>query len=235
MKKEELLEQYEALGEESDFLTAKPLYEQELAETRDARVLNDYGYLLFAHAQHELRRAVELYERAIALDPDYDKPHYQLIAARAALQETELAVRMYEERLRNSPGEVREYRFLALAYLTARVFEQAQAVVEAGLDRVPDDSVLIAARGDAKSGLGDADGALSDWRRALELEPEDIGPLYSSAFLLEREGRLADAADVWRSIIAWNESRGHALQTVWPTQELERVQAAGGGSTTVPG
>ena len=46
----------------------------------------------------------------------------------------------------------------------------------------------------------------------LELEPEDIGALYSRAFLLEREGRLAEAADAWRSIIEWNEARGFTLQ-----------------------
>jgi Flp pilus assembly protein TadD len=54
---------------------------------------------------------------------------------------------------------------------------------------------LIAVRGEAKAGLGDAESALADWHRALELEPEDISALYSSAFLLEREGRLGEAAE----------------------------------------
>ncbi len=49
MTKEQRLERYEALGEERDFLAAKPLYEQALAEAPDARLLNDYGYLLYAH------------------------------------------------------------------------------------------------------------------------------------------------------------------------------------------
>ena len=226
MRKEELLERYEALGEERDFLAAQPLYEQALAKAPDARRLNEYGYLLFAHARRELRRAVELYERAIALDPGYDKPHYQLIVARAALQESELPVRMYEQRLRETPGEVREYRFLATAYLSARVFERALAVAAAGLELAPDDAALVAMEGEAKAGLGDPEGALADWRRALELEPEDIGALYSSAFLLEREGRLAEAIEAWQGIIEWNESRGYLLQCEWPRQELERLGAA---------
>jgi hypothetical protein len=37
MNKEELLERYESLGEERDFVAAKPLYEQALAEAPDAR------------------------------------------------------------------------------------------------------------------------------------------------------------------------------------------------------
>jgi tetratricopeptide (TPR) repeat protein len=186
-------------------------------------LLNDYGYLLECHGRRELRRAAELYERAIALDPDFDKPHYQLISAHAGLQQPELPVALYEQRLAASPGELREHRFLANAYLRAHAYERALAVVEAGLEHAPDDFVLVAVRGEAKAGLGDPDGALADWRRALELKPEDIGALYSSAFLLEREGRLAEAVEAWRSIIDWNESRRYTLQAVWPRQELERL------------
>jgi tetratricopeptide (TPR) repeat protein len=226
VKKEELMERYEALGEERDFLAAQPLYEQAMAEMPDARVLNEYGYLLYTHARRELRRAVELYERAIELDAGYDKPHWQLIGARAALEETELAVRLYEQRLAASPGELREHRFLANAYLHVRAYEQALTVVEAGLELAPDDATLVAMRGEAKAGLDDAEGALADWRRALELEPEDIGALYSSAFLLEREERLEEALGAWQAIIDWNQARGYTLQTVWPKQELERLRTA---------
>jgi tetratricopeptide (TPR) repeat protein len=224
MTKEELLERYEALGEESDFLAARSLYEQALAGEHDARDLTDYGFLLESHARLELRRAVELYERAIQLDPGDDKPHYQLICARAGLQEYPIA--SYERRVARSPDDVREYRVLATAYLTARAFGPARDAVEAGLALAPDDGPLVAMRGEAKAGLGDPEGALADWRRALELEPEDIGALYSSAFLLEREGRLAEAAEAWRSIIKWSESRGFTLQTEWPKQELERLRTA---------
>src|SRR6266545_4214471 len=83
MTKEQLLERYEAVGDDCDFLAANRLYERALAEAPDARVLNDYGYLLECHGRRELRRAVELYERAIELDPGYDMAHYQLISARA--------------------------------------------------------------------------------------------------------------------------------------------------------
>jgi Flp pilus assembly protein TadD len=107
----------------------------------------------------------------------------------------------------------------------AHAYAPARAIVESGLELAPKDAALVALRGEAKAGLGDPEGALADWRRALELEPEDIGALYSSAFLLEREGRLAEAAEAWRSIIAWNESRGYALQSEWPKQELSRLQA----------
>ena len=226
MTKEELLDRYEALGEESDFLAARPLYEVALAETPDARLLLEYGYLLECHGRNELRRAVEQYERAIELDPGYDKPHYQLISARAGLQDAELPVAVYERRLAQAPGQVREHRFLATAYVKARAYERAREVAEAGLQLAPDDAALIALCAEARAGLGDPEGALADWRRALELDTEDIGPLYSSAFLLEREGRIPESTEAWRSIVRWNQEHDDTVHDAWPSGELERLQSA---------
>jgi Flp pilus assembly protein TadD len=81
-------------------------------------------------------------------------------------------------------------------------------------------------RGEARAGLGDQAGALADWRRALELEPEDIGALYSTAFLLEREGRLVEAAEAWQQIVDWSGARGLTLEAEWPMRELERLRHA---------
>src|SRR5262249_32655763 len=134
-------------------------------------------------------------------------------------------VALYERRLAASPESLREYRFLGHAYLTAHYYTRAMEIAEAGLALAPNDAVLIAARGEAKAGRGDAEGALSDWRRALELDPDDIGALYSSAFLLEREGRLEESAAAWQSIIDWNDARKQALETEWPKRELERLRA----------
>jgi len=188
------------------------------------QLLLEYGYLLECHGRNTIRLAVQQYERAIELDPSADKPRYQLIFARAALHDTEEAITLYTERLATSPGEVREYRFLASAYLAAHDHGAAGKVVAAGLELAPDDRMLIAQRGEVKAGMGDPEGALADWRLALELDTEDISPLYSSAFLLEGEGRLEEAVEAWRSIVEWNESRGFTLQAEWPKRELERLR-----------
>jgi tetratricopeptide (TPR) repeat protein len=127
--------------------------------------------------------------------------------------------------LAGSPESLREYRFLGHAYLTAHDYTRALEIAEAGLTLAPGDAVLIAVRGEAKAGLDDAEGALSDWARALELDPEDIGALYSSAFLLEREDRLAESAAAWQAIIDWNNARNQTLETEWPKRELQRLRA----------
>ena len=61
-------------------------------------------------------------------------------------------------------------------------------------------------------------------RRAHELDPEDFGPVYMSAFLLEHEGRLAEAIGAWRRILEYADAHDWELTAIWPRQELQRLQ-----------
>jgi tetratricopeptide (TPR) repeat protein len=223
LDKDELVERYEALGEEDDFLAAKRLFEQDLTEQSGALDRRQYGYLLECHGRYTIRRAVEQYERATALDPEADQVRYQWMIAKAALGEPGDAIARYRERAAASPGDVRELRFLSGAYLLARDFGAAREVVDAGLELAPDDWKLTYDRGEVKAARGDPAGALTDWRRAHELNPEDFSPVYASAFLLEREGRLAEAAESWRHILEYSEARGWELTAAWPRRELQRL------------
>ena len=144
--------------------------------------------------------------------------------ALAAPFDTDEMIALYKRRMAAAPGQPRQYRFLASALQAAGRAEQARTVIDTGLALDPADRTLIAQRGDAKATVGDPHGALVDWRHALQLDDSDIGPLYSSAYLLEREGRIEEATDAWRSILRWNQERGHALETEFPTRELERLR-----------
>jgi tetratricopeptide (TPR) repeat protein len=222
----ELVGRYEAVAHEEDFLEARRLCEEALAlSPEDPGLHLDCGYLLECQARNQLRRSIEHYERAIGLDPRRLEAHYQLIGARAALREPEIPVAIYERRLEASPQDADSYRLLATAYLFAHRYENARRVVEAGLALGPDDARLIERRGELRAGTGDPDGALADWRRALELDPDNLSPLYSSAFLLEREGRPGEAAQAWRRIVEWHQERGFTLEAQWPRRELGRLEA----------
>jgi tetratricopeptide (TPR) repeat protein len=226
--KKELLERYQRTGDEALFVEARQLYERAAANGATAADLLDYGYLLECHARFELRKAVDQYERAIGIDPDNDKARYQLISARAGLREPELPIAHYEKELAESPGDIRQYRFLATAYVVAHEYHRAGEVIDRGLALEAEDRTLMDLRGQVRAGTGDTEGALRDWHRALELDTEDIGPLYSSAFLFEREGRIADAIKAWGSIVEWCEARGFEMDIEWPKREIERLETIGG-------
>jgi len=233
MDKDELLERYEALGDGGDFLAAKPLFEAEIQRQEEsaaglrgpdaALLLRQYGYLLECHGRITIRRAIEQYERASAPDPGADKVRYQWIGAKASLGEPETAVDLHRKRVAAAPGDIRELRLLSSAYLAAHDYDAAAGVIAAGLELAAGDAGLTCQRGEFKAHRGDPDGALADWRRAHELDPEGFDPVYSSAFLLEREGRLAEAAQAWRQIVDYATEQGWELTAVWPRQELQRV------------
>jgi Flp pilus assembly protein TadD len=102
----------------------------------------------------------------------------------------------------------------------------AEATARAGLDVAPDDGGLTNLLGEALAGQGGVDEALEAWRRGYTLDPESLEGRYGSAFLLEKAGRLREAADEWRFILAWSEQRGNSLDAEWPRRELARL--AGG-------
>ena len=88
----------------------------------------------------------------------------------------------------------------------------------------PQDALLLEFRGEVRAHQEDPDGALADWRLALELNPRNLGPLYGSAFLLERRGRIPNAIAAWREIVELSQARGHTLDIEWPLREIERLE-----------
>jgi tetratricopeptide (TPR) repeat protein len=228
---EELLERYEAYGDEDVYAEARRLYEQALAgDGADARVLLEFGYLQECHGRRSIRAAVDCYQRAIAADPQYDKPHWQLISAMAQLGQAGQAVDRYQRQRAAAPADPRAHRFLAAAYMSARDYDHAEQIIRAGLELAPDDPMLTAQQGDLFDATGRPDDALACWQRAFTLGPDNLSPRYSTAFLLERQDRLAEAAAEWRFIIGWCEEHGYAISADWPRRELQRLEARLAGS-----
>ena len=224
MDKYELVERYEALGEDADFAEAKRLFEHDLTDQSTALDRRQYGYLLECNGRYMIGRAVEHYERAMALDPNAEKVQYQWMSAKVALFQQDDVIARYRERVARSPGDLRELRLLSTAWLLARDFRAASEVIDAGLEAKPGDCKLLYDRGEVKAATGDPDGALADWRQALELCPDDLSPAYASTFLHERHGRLAEAAESWRHILEYAEAHGWELTAAWPRRELLRLR-----------
>src|SRR5260370_12222455 len=132
MDKRDLKDRSEAAGDGAAYEEALPLYEQAMANGADPQDFIDFGYLLECHARNLLRRAVASYEHALELDPDLDKAYYQIIGARAGLRETELPIALHAKRPAAAPDDIREYRFLACAYLSAHAYGAAPDVIGPG-------------------------------------------------------------------------------------------------------
>ena len=225
MEKDTLIALLEERQDEEAFEEAKRALDAALAEGEDATLLVDYGYIHECRGRASIREAIRWYERSLALDPANERTRHLLIQAYAALGETHRAIELYRQRLAAAPGDIVEYRCLAHAHLAAGEYEEAGNVVEAGLE-LGQDVALLEQQGSVLAGRGHPEEALATWQRVSELDGERISARYSRAFLLERLGRLTEAAGEWEMIIAWLHERGYEIQAEWPERELARLRAA---------
>ncbi len=108
------------------------------------------------------------------------------------------------------------------------LYAEAKPKFEEALAAAPGDPGLIEQQGSLFEATGRPGDALAWWRRAAQAAPGDYGVSmhYSAAFLLERLGRLAEAADEWRFIIGWCDEHGAVIEAQWPRHELQRIEAA---------
>ena len=117
---------------------------------------------------------------------------------------------------------------LALACFYDHDHPAAARVIAAGLERFPAEPGLIEQQGSVRAATGRPDEALAWWRRAAQAALDDYGISmhYSAAFLLERLGRLAEAAAEWRFIVGWCEEHDAPIEAQWPRETLHRIEAA---------
>ena len=223
---ERLVALVEERKDDASFREAKEFLEGVLAHAEDADALRAYGYIHECRGVVLTREAIRFYERSLEADPSAEnKAHHQLIHAYGRLDQRQLAVDRYKARLADAPDEVAWYRYLVQAYLSAAEYEEAGEVIGAGLKLDPDDSFLLESKGSILASRGRPDEALAVWLQAFELNPnQSISPRYSRVFLLERLGRLAEAAQEWEAIISWLRERNYDVQTEWPKRELARLR-----------
>ena len=229
-KASRLMNNYEALGlrpgGEPAYTEAAAVYQQLLAgHPEDATLHQEYGYLQECHGRNLIRAAAGCYERAIDLDPGWDKPHYQLIFAYSALHESDRVIELYKRRLAASPDQIREYRFLANAYLRSGALDEAGKVIAAGRKLEPDDNMLLATEAELLDASGRREEALAVWRALKQRDPDDLSPYFMSAFTLEALGLYQKAAAEWRHIISWLEAHNYTVHTTWPKEMLEGIEA----------
>ncbi len=91
----------------------------------------------------------------------------------AALNESAQVIDLYRRLLAASPDQIREYRFLAHAYLLSRdgALDEAGKVIAAGCRLDPDDAMLLPIEAEFPDTRGRRDEALAAWRTSRNGTP----------------------------------------------------------------
>jgi tetratricopeptide (TPR) repeat protein len=147
-----------------------------------------------AHAKKNYERAIELYDEALKLRPDFAEVEFQKAGALVALGRTNEAEKSYRRAM-----EIRPTWPLppaALGLLLARSpgrGREAEAPLRRALELDAKNLTAVVALAELHTRSGDAADASALWRRATELKPDDA-PLWVERGRAERASKDAAAA-----------------------------------------
>lgn len=147
-----------------------------------------------AHAKKKYEQAIELYDEALKLRPDFAEVEFQKAGALVALNRAAEAEKSYRR-----ASEIRPTWSLppaALGLLLARTpgrEREAETPLRRALELDAKNLTATVALAELRTRSKDAAESLSLWRRATELKPED-GPLWVARGRAERAAKDAPAA-----------------------------------------
>ena len=182
--------------------------------------------------ERQVVAAMERYQRAISLDPDYAVAHYNLGSAYEDILEFDKAMVEYRAALRADPLLYPATNNLARLYMSRQTdFADALTLLNPILERARPDTIgddrvwyaLYKNRGWAYLGLGLLDPAEHDLRQALALRPEGAAAHCLMAQVLEAQGKPSVAQGAWESCVRWE--RGESVEWAWLALARQRVSA----------
>lgn len=95
---------------------------------------------------------------------------------------------LLQQACRQAPAHPEPLRYLAILQLHTRRAPQAIDTLQRALHIAPDDALLHADLGTARSACGQSDAALDSWRRACELDPRQPTPWFNLGRNLQQRG-----------------------------------------------
>jgi tetratricopeptide (TPR) repeat protein len=118
--------------------------------------------------------------------PQDAEPQIQLGLLALADRNFPQAIQILEKH--RSDGDVRTFAALANAYMYEKQFDQASSILNEGLAKWPDSSVLLKQLADTEALLGHYDVALAQYQKALARDPKSIDVRRRLAEVYDRQG-----------------------------------------------
>jgi tetratricopeptide (TPR) repeat protein len=140
-----------------------------------------------------LEEAIEQYETALRIHPDYDKAHNNLANALEEQGQTDRAIRHYREALRLNPDYAKAHANLANALIGRGRNDEAIEHYREALGVRPGNAQAHSDLGVALGRRGRIDEAIEQYREALHLRPDFPEAHYNLANALRRRGRTDEA------------------------------------------
>ncbi len=192
----QLREGKEALRD-GEYVVAKTWFENTISGNTDSRVkLKAYNYLGVACWKlNELREALQAFESAREIDPEYMNAIYNLGLLKLETGDSERAAELIEEAAMLSPNDQRALEYLGAIYMRNRRWEDARRTYINATEIKPNSARILTAAGLAELNMQRFDEAERLWYKALEADPDFAPALYNLALLKIRiTGEIEEGA-----------------------------------------
>ncbi len=179
------------------------LYRATLQQNPESWMAYDkLGSLLAGQGDNDA--AMENYQQAILLHPDFAEAHFNLGVSLNRAGHAERAISEFRRALSISPGYVLAYNNLGLALLNQGQVAQAIETFSKALQAQPDNAETCSNLANAYSAQGKLEEAIIQYQKAVDLRPGFAVAHNNLATALIAQGRLDLAIDECEAAIAAN-------------------------------
>ena len=151
------------------------------------------GYLTQEYKKNALETAIDAYDEAIRLKPDYTEAYNNRGIAKNNLGQYEEALADYDEAIRLKPDNTEAYDNRGIAKNNLGRHEEAIADHDEAVRLKSNNAKAFSNRGNAKSDLGRYEAALADYDEAVRLEPDSAVAYFNRGNAKSNLGRYEEA------------------------------------------
>lgn len=215
-----------------NFDKAESEYEKIIAENRaDAEDFRSYGILNQFRSEDLIKKAEEILKKAI--DMGSRPSEFQLIGILEKQGRQKENIEKYETAIERNPESA--HYWYALAYSYSGYYgsgvnpAKSLEVCQKGLEKCPNDAMLLSLCGDTCRGLKRYDEALDYYKKSIEQNPDLGDSYYGMAFAYTDIKKYKEAIWAWEEVISLTKRLNMneeeiKMQTEWPKQEIAKLQ-----------
>jgi tetratricopeptide (TPR) repeat protein len=156
-----------------------------------ARPQNNLGAALSRQGRFE--EAIEQYQRALKIKPEYSDAHYNLGYALAKTGKLDEGLSHFRAAVRIEPNRVKYLNNLGVALVLKGNYSEAIDHLQTALKLNPSDADVYNNLGLAFKKRGEPDAAMQHFSKALALDPQHVSALINRGVMLMDQGQLEAA------------------------------------------
>jgi tetratricopeptide (TPR) repeat protein len=169
------------------------------------------GYL---YNKGHIKEAMEHYQKAIQIDPNYAEAQNNLGAALAAEGRFDEAIENYHRAIQIRPNFAYALNNLGMALAARGQFDDAIENYRKAIQISPNFADALGNLGAALTVKGRFDEALGYYRQALAIDPNSAGAQNNLGILLAKQGRTAEAIEYYQKAIELNPARAESYNNL---------------------